>query len=150
MGHARWRAVSARDPLERRLSRLQTLSLSAVQFLLARTATDKLKMLAHLPVGRWRSALVRPWDPKRDFALALLHAERLTRILAHEAIAELLHAQARAHPHRREVLERWLDRAELRVHALNEEITRSGGRVLASLAADLANVSDVPHGAAAE
>jgi len=134
LGQARWRSASARDPLERRLARLQVLSLSAQQFLLTRTAADKLKTLAREPVGRWKTVLTKSWDPKRDFALAMLHAERLTGILAREAIAELLLDQARAHPHRRELLERWLDRAEPRVRALHEEITTTGERVLALLA----------------
>ena len=67
------------------------------------------------PGGATRSR--KEWDPKRDFALAMLHAERLTRLLADEAIAELLLEQAKAHPERRELLERWLDRAELRGRA---------------------------------
>ncbi|MGO9835444.1 MAG: acyl-CoA dehydrogenase family protein [Polyangiaceae bacterium] len=134
MGQARWHAVSARDPLERRVARLQTISLSAQQFLFTRTAAGKLKSLTDFPVGQWRTVLTEQWDPKRDFALAMLHAERLTRILADEAVAELLLDQAKAHPHRREVLERWLDRAELRSKALHEEITTTGERILASLA----------------
>jgi hypothetical protein len=136
MGQARWHAVSARDPLERRVARLQTISLSAQQFLFTRTAAGKLKSLADFPFGQWRAVLTEQWDPKRDFALAMLHAERLTRILADEAVAELLLDQAKAHPHRREVLERWLDRAELRSKALHEEITTTGERILASLAGD--------------
>jgi alkylation response protein AidB-like acyl-CoA dehydrogenase len=147
IGQAHWRAISSRDPLDRRLARLQSLSLSAQQFLLARTATDKLKMLAQVRVGQWKAVLTKPWDPKRDFALALLHAERLTCLLAHEAIAELLYSQAQAHPHRRELLERWLDRAEPRARALHEEITTTGGRLLASLAAD---ASGAQHALAAE
>jgi alkylation response protein AidB-like acyl-CoA dehydrogenase len=147
MGQARWHAMSSRDPLERRVARLQTLSLSAQQFLLARTATDKLKMLAQMPVGQWRTVLTKPWDPKRDFALALLHAERLTGLLAHEAVAELLHAQARTNSHRRDVLARWLDRAEPRARALHEEITTTGERVLAALAAE---TSDARREVAAE
>jgi alkylation response protein AidB-like acyl-CoA dehydrogenase len=135
LGQARWRSASARDPLERRLARLQALSLSAQQFLLTRTATDKLKTLAREPVGRWRTVLTKSWDPKRDFALAMLHAERLTGILAREAIAELLFEQARSHPHRRELLERWLDRSEPRVRALHDEMITTGERILASLAA---------------
>jgi alkylation response protein AidB-like acyl-CoA dehydrogenase len=136
MGQARWRAVSARDSLERRVARLQTLSMSAQQFLVTRTAAGKLKSLAATPVTKWRDAIVRQWDPKRDFALAMLHAERLTRILVDEAVAELLLDQARTHPHRRDLLERWLARAELRSKALHEEITTTGERILASLAAD--------------
>jgi hypothetical protein len=134
LGQARWRAISARDSLERRVAKLQTLSLSAQQFLLTRTATGKIKSLADVPVAEWRDAVTKNWDPKRDFALAMLHAERLTRILADEAIAELLLAQAKAHPHRRDVLERWLARAELRSRALHEEITTTGERILSTLA----------------
>jgi hypothetical protein len=134
LGQARWRALSARDPLERRVAKLQSVSLSAQQYLLTRTATGKLKTLADVPLAEWRDAITKNWDPKRDFALAMLHAERLTRILADEAIAELLLAQAKAHPRRREVLERWLARAELRCRAMHEEITTTGDRILASLA----------------
>jgi alkylation response protein AidB-like acyl-CoA dehydrogenase len=134
MGQARWRALSARDPLERRVAKLQTISMSAQQFLLTRTAAGKLKTLGEVPVSKWREFLTEQWDPKRDFALAMLHAERLTRILIDEAVAELLLEQAKAHPHRRDVLERWLARAELRSRALHEEITTTGDRILASLA----------------
>jgi hypothetical protein len=97
-------------------------------------------------MGQWKVALTEQWDPKRDFALAMLHAERLTRILADEAVAELLLEQSKAHPQRREVLERWLARAELRSKALYEEITTTGERILASLAEG----SNGRHSAAAE
>ena len=50
------------------------------------------------------------WDPRRDFTYALLHAERLTRLLADEAICEILLEQAQRFPERRDVLERYLDR----------------------------------------
>jgi alkylation response protein AidB-like acyl-CoA dehydrogenase len=134
LGQARWRSVSARDPLERRVARIQALSLSAQQHLVTRTATDKLRSLADVPMPRWRATLTRQWDPKRDFALAMLHAERLIRLLADEAVAELLLEQAAAHPQRLPVLERWLDRAELRARALHEEITTTGEKLLARLA----------------
>jgi len=133
IGQARWRATTSRDPLERRVARVQSMSLAAQQFLLTRTAADKLKGLSEVPVSAWRDALTKEWDPKRDFALAMLHAERLTRILADEAICDILLEQAKAHPERRDVLERWLDRCELRDRALLEEITTNGGRILASL-----------------
>jgi alkylation response protein AidB-like acyl-CoA dehydrogenase len=135
LGQARWRAVSATDPLEKRVAGVSVLSLSVQQHLLARTATDKLKTLGGTSPTTWKAALAKEWDPKRDFALAMLHAERLTRLLADEAIAEILLAQARRHPERRAVLERWLDRCELRDKALHEEITTTGGRMLAKLAA---------------
>jgi alkylation response protein AidB-like acyl-CoA dehydrogenase len=147
VGQARWRSVSARDPLERRVAKLQSTSLSAQQFLLTRTAAGKLKTLADVPVAEWREAMTKHWDPKRDFALAMLHAERLTQILADEAIAELLLTQAKAHPQRRDVLERWLERAEVRCRALHDAITTTGDRVLATLAPA---ASPKPTAAAAE
>src|SRR5207248_10115486 len=105
----------------------------AQQFLMTRPAGAKLRSVADLPLSQWRSALTREWDPKRDFALAMLHAERLTRILADEAVAELLLEQGQKFPERRELCERWLDRAELRSKALHEELTTRGSRILASL-----------------
>ena len=66
-------------------------------------------------------------------ASQMLHAERLTRVLCDEAIAERLLAQAQAHPERREVLERWVERAEPRCRGLVDEITSTGDRLLARL-----------------
>jgi alkylation response protein AidB-like acyl-CoA dehydrogenase len=134
LARARWRAAARGDALERRVAKLQVASLSAQQFLITRTAASKLKTLAGVPVAQWKDQLTKSWDPKRDFALAMLHAERLTKLLADEAIAEILLEQARAFPERRDVLERWLDRAEVRAHALTHEITTTGGRILSSLA----------------
>jgi alkylation response protein AidB-like acyl-CoA dehydrogenase len=138
IAQARWRGVSARTELERRVARLQSLSLSAQQHLAARTATTKLRSLAVVPIGEWKRALTEEWDPKRDFATAMLHAERLTRILADELIAEILLEQALAFPERRELLERYLDRAEPRCRALLDQITNTGGRLLATLAGTMA------------
>ena len=138
LAQARWRAVSATDALERRVAGVSVLARSAQQFLLTRTAADKLKTLGGTPLTTWKASLSRDWDPKRDFALAMLHAERLTRLLADEAIAEILLAQAKKFPERREVLARWLDRCELRDRALHEEITTTGERMLAKLAAQRA------------
>jgi alkylation response protein AidB-like acyl-CoA dehydrogenase len=135
LGQARWQSVSARDPLEKRVARVQSLSLAAQQFLVTRTAAGKLRQLADVPVIKWRDALTKQWDPKRDFALAMLHAERLTRLLVDEAVCEILLEQAKAYPERREVLERWLDRAEPRSRALYDEITTTGERLLAQMAA---------------
>ncbi len=54
-------------------------------------------------------------------------------MLADEAIAEIFWAQAEAHPERREVLERHLERAEPRMKFLLDEITTTGDRLLAKL-----------------
>ena len=108
---------------------LQTLSLSAQQLLLTRTAADKLKTLTDVPVAR---VARRAQGLGSEARLLARHAARRAahRILTDEAMAELLLEQAKAHPERREVLERWLERAELRSKALYEEITTTGERIL--------------------
>jgi hypothetical protein len=128
-----WRTLSARDPLERRVARIQQLSLTAQQHLMTRSAADKLRSLSGTPLPTWPRAFLKKWDPKRDFAHAMLHAERLTRLLADQAICEILLDQARRHPERRPLLERYLDRAEPRCRFLHDEITTTGQRVLSRL-----------------
>jgi alkylation response protein AidB-like acyl-CoA dehydrogenase len=130
---ARWRSLSG-DPLERRVARIQALSKSAQQFLITRTATDKLRALGGRPLNEWPREFLKNWNPKRDFAYAMLHAERLTKLLADEVICEILLEQATKHPDRRDVLVRYLDRAEPRARALHDEITTTGERLLAKLA----------------
>jgi hypothetical protein len=134
LAQARWRALSARDPLERRVAKLQVIAYDATQLLLRKTATDKVRSLSDKPMSRWSEAFLKDWNPKRDFAWAMLHAERLTRILADVQIAEILLAQAKAHQERRELCERWLDRAEPRDRFLLDQISTTGQRLLADLA----------------
>lgn len=128
----RWRAFSARDGLERRVARLQLLSLAAQRHLITRSMAEKVKAARGAGPG-WSHGLLTQWDPKRDFSFALLHAERLTRLLADEAIVEVLLAQQRRHPERRVWLERYLERAEPRARFLHDEITTTGQRLVQSL-----------------
>ena len=133
MAQARWRAVSARDQAERRVAKIQQLSYSAQQHLITKTATDKFRSLQGKPVTQWPQKFLKSWDPKRDFAFAMLHAERLLRLLADAAICEVLLTQAKKDPERRELLLRYLDRAECRARFLHDEITTTGQRVLEQL-----------------
>jgi len=134
LAQARWRALSARDPLERRVAKLQVLGFDAIQYLLRKTATDKVRSLSDKPMSQWSESFMHDWNPKRDFAWAMLHAERLTRLLADVQIAEILLAQAQAHEQRRELCSRWLERAEPRDRFLLDEITTTGRRLLGTLA----------------
>ncbi len=142
MAQARWRSLGARDALERRVARLQVLSLSAQQHLMTRTATDKVRSLQGTKLTDWPRAFTKNWDPKRDFAYAMLHAERLTRLLADEAVCKLLLEQARVHPERRAVLEAYLDRAEPRCRHLVDEITTTGQRLLSKLRGETETTED--------
>ena len=133
MAQARWRSLSSRDPLERRVAQIQSLSLAAQQHLVLKTAGAKVKGLRGKPIGEWSDELTKNWNPKRDFAFAMLHAERLIQILGDTTIAELLLAQAAEHPERAEVLERHLERAEPRARYLLDQITTRGQRLLDKL-----------------
>lgn len=144
---ARWRAVSARDPLERRVAKLQSVRAQAIQFLLSRLAGSKIRELRGQPIGSWGSQLQR-FDPKRDFALAMLHAERLVKILTDAAVAEELLIQVKAHPDRAEILDRWLERAEPRSRFLLDEITTTGNRLLRKLHGAAATEPSAPSTAA--
>jgi hypothetical protein len=72
----------------------------------------------------------------------MLHAERLTRLLVDEVVAELLLAQAKKDPARRELAERWVERAEPRCRHLVDEITSTGDRLLATLQKETAAVME--------
>lgn len=130
---ARWGATTSRDPLERAVARIQSASFAAQRELMVRTAGDKLRATVKAPLGEWTDQLLRNWNPKRDFAFAMLHAERLTKILCDEAIAERLYEQAKAHPERRELCERFVERAEPRARHLADEIASTGDRLLGKL-----------------
>jgi hypothetical protein len=142
MAQTRWRALSSRSPLERRVAQLQALSLGAQQHLVLKTAGDKVKGLRGKPIAEWSAELTKNWDPKRDFSFAMLHAERLIQLLGDTVIAELLLKQSRKHPERTEILERHLERAEPRARYLHDQITTTGQRLLdklSSTAPELAN-----------
>jgi alkylation response protein AidB-like acyl-CoA dehydrogenase len=144
---ARWRSMSARDPLERRVAKLQATSHAAQQHLVLRTAGDKFRSVQDHPLTEWPERFSKNWNPKRDFAFAMLHAERLTKILIDEAVAEILWAQSQVHPERRVVLERYLERTEPRSRFLLDEITTTGDRLLGLLHPQEQEPESRPHAA---
>lgn len=127
-----WRSVTAKDPLERRVMKLRATAYDTIRTLLQRTAVDKFKDIKALPVSQWKTAFVN-MDPKRDFSFAMLHAERLIKILIDATVAELFWEQSVKHPERRELVERWLEKTEPRVRATVEEIATVGARTLRNL-----------------
>lgn len=118
--------------LDQRVSALRLTSLHAVRYLLTQLAGAKAKELPLTNPRAWKAAFAH-WDPKRDFALAMLHAERLTCLLADVAVAEVLQEQVARDPGRAELLERWLEKAEPRSRWKYDEITTTGARLLATL-----------------
>jgi hypothetical protein len=132
----KWRAASSRDALERRVAKISSLAMSSQQHLLTKTAADKFVALRGQPIQEWPDRFLKRWDPKQDFSYAMLHAERLTQQLADEAVVKILFEQAKKHPERRELLERYLDRAEPRARFLHDQITTTGARLLEKLERD--------------
>ena len=128
----RWIAVAAKNPLERKVARLQLLSYKSLQYLMTRLAGKKLKEMRKAPFSNW-AASFKQWDPKKDFSLAMLHAERLTLILTDVAICEILLEQAEKFPEREDVLVRYLERAQIRCQSLYSQITATGARMLSKL-----------------
>jgi 3-(methylthio)propanoyl-CoA dehydrogenase len=128
----RWEAMRGRTENRRRVARLRVLRNSTVRFLLSRLAGAKVGELRGQPVSHWSKSFT-DWDPKKDFALAMLHAERLCKILCDVLIAETLLKQSEKHAERTELLERFLERAEPRCRYWNDEITTTGLRLLSTL-----------------
>lgn len=132
---ARWKSMSAKDPVERRVAGLRLISQQTMQFLLTRLTATKVKELRHHSPGEW-GTVMQDWDPKRDFALAMLHAERLIAILTAAAVADLLWEQQKIDPARREILLNWLERQEPLCRYHHDTITTTGLRLLKKLGAD--------------
>ncbi len=128
---ARWMKVSG-SANERRVAALQQIKYSTLQFLLSRLGANKFREVRHQPISTWGAAM-KVFDPKKDFALAMLHAERLLKILNDVAVAEILLEQATSHPERQELFDRWMERAEPRCRFYKDEITTTGLRLLRTL-----------------
>ncbi len=125
------------DPLVRGAARLRTYARAAQLDLMRRILKGKLQGRS---IGAWKAAL-SDWDPKTDFSPALLHAERLTRLLADAAIADALLEQVDKDAGRAWILERHLERAEPRGRYLLDCIRSTGERLLGELA-DLATADE--------
>ena len=127
------------DSLDRSLARMKSLAHSALQTILTQIAADKLGDLGGIPVFEWKAAFLKDWDPRKDYGFGLLHAERLTKILADVAVAKRLVRQAHDvegtehEDERRELAERWLDRAEPRCKGVLTEIEASKSSLIGRL-----------------
>lgn len=136
LADARWRSLSSRESKDRALARIQHLSRSAQQHLLMKTARDKFESIRHQPITQWLGGFKHQWDPKRDFAHAMLHAEHLTQLLTDEAIAEVLYRQALAFPEREDLFWRFVERAQVRSVHMHTLITTTGDRLIDQLQND--------------
>ena len=136
---ARIASISARDPLDRGLARMQAQVHGAMQHILTRIARNKWQRVSELKLTEWANAFLKQWDPRRDFSFGLLHAERFTRMLAEVAAAKVLVQQAHRFPERRELAEKYIERVSPVVARLHHEIMHTGDRLLAQLAGEQAD-----------
>ncbi len=134
MARANWKRVAENSPLEKQLSKLFAYKYKALQTILLRIARNKLKSTYDMPIGDWTEALFSNWDAKVDFAPGLLHAERLTKILADVTIARVMVKYALRFPERSRDAERFMKRADLRCRYWLSEIEEHGVDLLADLA----------------
>ena len=130
---SKWLGLWANDPLERRVAKLRDIKFNTLQLIISRTAIGKFKELKDKPFNEWLPSLKKNWDPKHDFSFAMLHAERLIKILTDVAICNTLLRQSRKFPERTEILEAFLERAEPRCKFYYDEISTCGDRILKKL-----------------
>ena len=130
---ARWQSLTVRDRRERRVAQLTHLGLAAQHHIVRKVLAAKVKSARGKPISSWKKEILGQWDPRTDFSYALLHAERLTRLMADVEIARVLLAQAKRHPERAPLLDRYLARAEPRARYLHDEIKSTGRPLLARL-----------------
>lgn len=140
---ARLLARTATDPMVRSVHKAEALAFGATETILMRIFGAKVR-------SEWRKGLegkdpsafgrylskefLRHWDARTDFSRGLVHAERLTRMLADVAMAKTLSRQAARHPERVELATRFLRKMLLRVEAEAREIEEADDTVLEAIA----------------
>jgi hypothetical protein len=138
LAQARLDVSFAKGPNARRVAGLRLNVMLAQRHLMMRIAGAKASGLRGRPMGEWKRGFVDEWDMRKDFAPALLHAERLTRMMIDLRIAEAVDRQAASFPERGELLVRHLERAEPRSRFLLDQIRTTGDRLLGRLSEDSA------------
>ena len=76
---ARWSSVTSADRQERSLGKLQSIADQGRLKLMAKVLGYKVKDLSAADIPQLASHF-KSWDVKKDFAPALLHAEKFTQI----------------------------------------------------------------------
>ncbi len=134
-------AVTERDERRRGVAVLRKRTYDAIRHLMTKIFGAKVKKTVGRSFAEWKTEF-KDWDPKKDFGPAMLHAERLLKLLTDLAIAEILLEQAERHEDRAEVFERWMERALPRSRQMIYEITTTGDRLLAKLKAETPEDAD--------
>ena len=128
------RSVFATDSIDRQIAAIEYRALAAQKALILRIVKQKWSD-ARSDAELTLKQAFKHWDPKQDFGPALLHAENLAWLLTDAAACKELQAQAEQWPERRELLERYVRRADPRSRDLLYRIENTGDALLSTLAA---------------
>ena len=133
---ARLQASTGSDEVLRLYHRSEAAVYQSVMTILARVASDKLKRtVAEKGWGDVSDFIkMSSWDPKRDFAPALVHAERFAKAFSQVASARVLLDHAEKFPQRRKLAERYVRRMAPRVAALTDGIHHGAPEVFEFIA----------------
>jgi len=140
---ARLLARTAEGDLAKMVGRADAALASATEKLLLRIFGSKVKHeWEHGVKGKdaraagqyLKDEFLRHWDARADFSYGLLHAERLTRLMADVAMGKILLKQANRYPERRDLASRFIRRMVLRAEATAREIHESDDAVFERIA----------------
>jgi 3-(methylthio)propanoyl-CoA dehydrogenase len=125
LARSRFAATTTSDDVQRTYFKAEASMYQAIATILGRLATGKLRRTIEEKGWSEVSDFVKmsSWDPKKDFAPALVHAERFAAALAQVASARILLEQARKFPQRRKIAERYVKRMAPRVAYLTDQIS---------------------------
>jgi hypothetical protein len=138
-------ARTAEGDLAKLVARADVALASATEKLLLRIFGNKLRQEWERGVkgkdaraaGQYlKDEFLRHWDARADFSHGLLHAERLTRLLADVAIGKTLLKQADRYPERRALAGRFIRRMVLRAEATAREIHESDDAVFERISSE--------------
>lgn len=133
---ARLMASTASGETHRLYYKAEASVYQSIMTILARVASDKLKRTVAEKGWSDVSDFVKmsTWDPKRDFAPALLHAERFAKAFSQVAAARILLDQADKFPERRKLADRYIRRMAPRVAALTDVVHSGAAEVFEFIA----------------
>jgi 3-(methylthio)propanoyl-CoA dehydrogenase len=127
LARSHFRASSHADEIERMYYKAEASLYQSVLAIVTRVASGKLRRTIADKGWSEVSDFVKmtSWDPKVDFAPALVHADRFARALSEVAAARVLLDQAASHPERRKIAGRYVRRMAPRVAVLSDAMLSS-------------------------
>ena len=130
---AKTQSLAARSSAKRKVAGITSLYAASIRHLITKIAVLKMRGIRGKAMAEWSHKLLKDWDAKKDFAPALLHAEKLIQLMAIKEISQILLSQSERHKEREDVLHGFLERNEAKAYYLHKAITSQGSRILDKL-----------------